>query len=475
MLSPPPPPPIVTPIQYEKFCDIYDLYSGFGRFDKNDTDDTFELQKNEVKQWAVDSKMIHGADASWNRLFTFFLAANVEIEVEKEEPANDLAQANTKTMATLAPHDLAHQDDDNDDTSLVRFEFLLFLVMCSHARYYSQSSNDLVSAVDKCFRTHVGSMTLRGKYEHLPQMDPDEIHPVVHRPNDFRYSCLYRIQVGRVLHENNKFLMGVYIYYSKTTGRKNELSIANWFDMIKDVQIIDQDSSERDVLLCFCYSRMRVRDEMLDRHRVTVLTYCDFLESLVRIAMVKSFDIYALVVDGQVDMANLTSNQPMAMKWFDCGFKPECEAVNRLAAKSKAKWRAEDAGDRLDILIRGMKYMFETRMDFHINTKFGRVTSKQVKVLESRDLKRGRQSKAPKTTKLQRFDPDTGKAMFPQCETGHVQGITMSDKSASALGNVFSKKRTEHQKVKLQVGGVGGVSGGGFQSKLLSKLAKRKK
>ena len=50
---------------YEHFCDIYDMYGGFGRFDKADPDDAFELQKNEVKQWATDSKMIHGQETRY--------------------------------------------------------------------------------------------------------------------------------------------------------------------------------------------------------------------------------------------------------------------------------------------------------------------------------------------------------------------------------------------------------------------------
>ena len=50
---------------YEHFCDIYDMYGAFGRFDKADPDDAFELQKNEVKQWATDSKMIHGQETRY--------------------------------------------------------------------------------------------------------------------------------------------------------------------------------------------------------------------------------------------------------------------------------------------------------------------------------------------------------------------------------------------------------------------------
>ena len=301
------------------------------------------------------------------------------------------------------------------------------------------------------------------KYEHLPQQDPDSFHPCVHRPNDFRYNCLYRLRVSKVLTANNKFLQAVFAFYSTHGGRKNELRIDRWFDLIRDTNIIDQDSSERDILLCFCYSRMRVRDEMHDRHRVTVLTYCDFLESLVRIAMVKALDLYALILQNRVEMGELPGEPPL--KWLEAGFRPECKAVDRLAAKGTMKWRAEDAGDRLDILIRGIKYMFETKMDWHLNSQFSRLTSKQVRVLESRDIKGAK--KAPQTTVLQRFEPETGHCLFNQtAETGYVNGITVSNQTVKALVNVFGNTRAQHNTA---------MSGGSVKSKLLGNLKKKKK
>ena len=258
---------------YEKFLDTYDMYGGFGRFNKSDPDDAFELQKNEVKQWATDSKIMNSTEVTWNRLFTFFLAANVELDAEILE--SDINRSLSKTpngssskeMASKEIIEIDGNDEENDDTSLVRFEFLLFIILCAHARYYTQSSNDLVSAVEKCLSNHLKKIKLGSHYENLPQMDPNENHPCIHRPNDFRYNCLYRYSVIKVLVDNNKFLQSLFVYYSRHNGRKNELPIVYWFELIRDTMIIDSDSSERDILLCFCYSRMRVVDEMLDRQR----------------------------------------------------------------------------------------------------------------------------------------------------------------------------------------------------------------
>lgn len=182
---------------------------------------------------------------------------------------------------------------------------------------------------------------------------------------------------------------------------------------------------------------------------MTVLTYCDFLESLVRIAMVKALDLFALIVTNTIDLGDLPDHPPK--KWLDSGFRPECDAVNRLAQKGCMKWRAEDVGDRVDILIRGIKYMLETNMDWHLNTKFKKISSKAKNVLEStRNAK-----KSPKTTKLQLFEPDGGKAMLPFNETGHVHGITISKQASAAMVNVFGNKHKQHKKAK----------GGGFMKK----------
>jgi hypothetical protein len=119
---------------YERLCDVYDLYGGFGRFDKNDPDDAFELQKNEVKQWATDSKILNSTDASWNRLFTFFLAANVELDADIG--ANDLNAITPDPKddeAWVGKDELKEKDandEANDDTSLVRFEFLVSADAC---------------------------------------------------------------------------------------------------------------------------------------------------------------------------------------------------------------------------------------------------------------------------------------------------------------------------------------------------------
>jgi hypothetical protein len=314
--------------------------------------------------------MIHGQEASWNRLYTFFLASNIEIDI-KEEAFVDNDNNNNEN----------EDEQDNDDTSLVRFEFLLFIIMSAHARYYTQSSNDLVSSVDKCFRNHIYKFKLGSKYHNLPQMDTN--HPCVHRPNDFRYNCLYTRNVSVVLNNYNKFLMSVFSVYSNHNGRKNEMAIDLWFDFIKDACIIDQDSSERDILLCFCYSRMRVKDEMYNRKRVTKLTYNEFLESLVRIAMVKEFVVYSLMLKGLLDTKD---KYDYPDKWWDAGFKPECLAVDRLASYGNIpKWRSSDSGDRLELLILGIRYIFEVKRNWHLNTKFSRLNSKQIKILESRD------------------------------------------------------------------------------------------
>ena len=81
-------------------------------------------------------------------------------------------------------------------------------------------------------------------------------------------------------------------------------------------------------------------------------------------------------------------------------------SVDRLAGQGTVPmWREEDAGDRLELLILGIRYIFETLRDWNLNSKFGRLSSKQVKVLESRETKNARH--APKgMKKYQCFDKE---------------------------------------------------------------------
>ena len=81
-------------------------------------------------------------------MYTFFLESN--IETYEEEHPGEQKESKEKEKETSAGGKDNKEDADNDDTSLVRFEFLLFILYCAHARYYTQSSQDLISAVDKC-------------------------------------------------------------------------------------------------------------------------------------------------------------------------------------------------------------------------------------------------------------------------------------------------------------------------------------
>ncbi len=445
---------------YEKLCDLYDMYSGFGRFNADDPDDCFELQQNEVKAWATDAG-VFGGDVSWNRLFTFFLAANVEVDTE-ENVADMLADddgtaaAGGSTAAAAGGgaddgHAVSHtyaddegidmDDADNDDSSLVRFEFLLFVILCAHARYYAQSSEDLVSAVEKFFTKHVAHIRLGAVYEHLPQFEA--VHPTVHRPNDFRANCLYTRDVHLVLSQHARFLQSVFAFYSGHDGRKNELKIDRWFEFVRDVALIDQDSSERDLLLCFCYSRMRVRDEMKDRARVTKLTFTGFLESLCRIAFAKNIPLFALIIADKVELSVLPKGEALPVKWLEAAFmREEMNAGERLEPGSPPPWGKHvdnlaqngvdhgwdpsEAPHRVDILIKAIKHMFEVRKDWHVRAKFPPLSAKQVRVLESRDTKASRRAPASASTPMQLWEPDQtyGKAILDRDSTGEVKGLT---------------------------------------------------
>ena len=468
---------------YERICDIYDMYSGFGRFNASDADDAFELQQAEVKQWASDADLFSGG-FTWNRCYTFFLAANVEIDTEiviadEDDEDDDYEGDAAATYGDVADDEGIDADDAvNDDSSLVRFEFVLFLIMCAHGRYFSQSSNDLVSAVSKCLTNHLANIKLPAIYENLPQLDPDDMHPCVHRPNDFRYTCLYHRGVQEVLQKHIRFLQSVFVCYSRFSGRKNSLKIDRWFEFTRDALLIDQDSSERDILLCFCFSRMRVKDEMVKRERVTELTFVGFLESLVRIAFAKNIDLFALLIADVMELSTLPKGATPPQKWLEKGFMREADASNdpdvwgpsiqAIAQRGELGFYPQHGGYRVDILIEGIKYIFQVHKDWNLRSKFPPVNNKQLRVLESRDGKSPKHDPAgPTMTTMQLWEPETGHAIFRPEETGHVAGISVHKSAGKVITNMFGSTRSEHHGAKSGKGRKGSL--------MLHKLKKKKK
>ena len=66
--------------------------------------------------------------------------------------------------------------------------------------------------------------------------------------------------------------------------------------MIKDLRLVENDFSTREVNLTFIWSRMRVVDEELFESKVKLiqLSFTDFLEAIVRVAMTKAPTVPAL-------------------------------------------------------------------------------------------------------------------------------------------------------------------------------------
>lgn len=409
------------------FSFFSDLFSAFGRFNPNDVDDVCEMQTAELKQWAVEFDVL-SKELDTNMLLSFFQVANKEVDIEGSV-AEDDSEASQSDDADSGGED---NDADNDDFSLLRFEFVIVCIMCAHFRYFKSSNDDLCAAVQEFASRHI-HRRLRDRYSSLPRMDKK--WPVLHHPNDFRHTILYSWHVNAVLSAHLKFLQSVFVHFSKSNGNRNELRIDYFFKFAKAVRILDSDMSERDLLLCFSWSRMRVRDELKERARVAILTMADFMEALVRIAVAKDMSAYARFLSGQPKAAQ----DQIPMKWAEIEFNPTGPALEMLAGQHGSDvdtWTPEYAAHALEIFIQAIRHCLS-----YDKVHLPKLNPTKVRVLLSKNISSHRASKVPKSHKQtsQNFDANTGLALLTTSETGFVRGITVSANAEAALMKAFTK------------------------------------
>ena len=180
-------------------------------------------------------------------------------------------------------------DDDLKKKMLSRVEFIVALVHISILRYVETKKIPDVS-------------------EALHRLIVDDIKPllspkVTANPNIFRQKACYRQDVDAVLKKHESSLRNIFSAVCTTGGRgekERHMSLDEWKGLLRGIELIDVDVSERDAAMCFAWSRMCVADETTipGRMRDSHLPFEGFLEALVRTSAMK-----ALPTDEEIQQA----------------------------------------------------------------------------------------------------------------------------------------------------------------------------
>ena len=126
-----------------------------------------------------------------------------------------------------------------------------------------------------------------------PQLDPT----IFNSPDDFRRDYLYSAEISTVLlkHETSlRVLFNSISRIAKPSGSKKLgllLGVSEWKGLVRRLELIDHDLTDRDCTLCFICSRMKVIDGGSDKGFVkeSSLPFEGFLEAICRAALLKAW------------------------------------------------------------------------------------------------------------------------------------------------------------------------------------------
>jgi hypothetical protein len=141
--------------------------------------------------------------------------------------------------------------------------------------FESGFTNDPSNAIELLCNNHI-----------LPHLEV----AAVHQRNDFRRFRLYNQPVDDVLKRNKRTLE--YMFRNCCCLKQSKdvcMDMKEWVSLLTHLGVIDNDFTKREARLCFCWSKMRVADEVKRELAWTTMTFFDFLEALCRVSELKSF------------------------------------------------------------------------------------------------------------------------------------------------------------------------------------------
>ena len=129
--------------------------------------------------------------------------------------------------------------------------------------------------------------------------------------DDFRRQCCYTEAVSDVLHTHRRSLRAVFEVYADFPNLKPPdaklLAVDDWNLLLRHLEFFDEAFQQREGVLCFVFSRLRVIDEESERgkRKLRHLSFEDFLEGLVRASTMKALPTTSELLRANVSDAGL--------------------------------------------------------------------------------------------------------------------------------------------------------------------------
>ena len=166
--------------------------------------------------------------------------------------------------------------DANDDSSLMRFEFIEIFIRIAIAKYIeSGEMQDVVVAVRKLMAEHFA-----------PNKGEGSCNALIDDATKFRKSHVYQEETDDVLRENMGFLKKIFKGYCRDSDRG--MIVKEYLTMLRDMDFLNSDFTQREAKLAFVWSKTRVIDEVANRNKIWFMNFYDFLESLTRLSQLKN-------------------------------------------------------------------------------------------------------------------------------------------------------------------------------------------
>ncbi|KAJ1447500.1 hypothetical protein M885DRAFT_542508 [Pelagophyceae sp. CCMP2097] len=191
---------------------------------------------------------------------------------------------------------------DEDERSMVRFEFMHALILLAMAKYVDDPLSNIKSpavALEKLIKEKV--------IRNTPNAEPLALH----HPDDFRVNCLYVEPVERVLAPHLPFLRELFNFYATAPAaaavaafsaplasvQRRRMDVGQWMRIFADADFFDEDFVHYEARLAFSWSQMRVAEPHQNAVQHETLGATDFFEALCRVAAVKTWPSDELLRD----------------------------------------------------------------------------------------------------------------------------------------------------------------------------------
>eukprot|EP00935_MAST-01C_sp_MAST-1C-sp1_P000140 g140.t1 len=231
-------------------------------------------ETGEPKETDANGERIYPMSRS--ALDTIFLACN--LEVPNGKGVDDRRSS----------IDYDADNKQNDDRSLMRFEFVEALMRIALAKFIPEGTPpeeiNASEVIDLLLQRHI--------VRHLSDNLEDK--------NDYREKTLYCEAISNTLKPHVPVLREIHSVLCKTypkSGKKApSLTIKEWMDFVDSLGLFDTSFTKREGRLVFSWSQMRVADELKKRKDYVTMPFVDMLEALPRVAQLK-----ALPTDDMLD------------------------------------------------------------------------------------------------------------------------------------------------------------------------------